>query len=163
MGFNSNAPPVAVLIHGSAADAADTVRGLKAVPAGLPFTPYLAVDAATPAEALNRLAAVRTEGLLLFLRGGVGPTLPNWLARLVAAVEPVAVGAAVMPAADDSLDGLLTKRAVFDLLGGFDADRCGRGGHLEDYLSRVIGLGYECVAPGGVEVRPVRPPLKRAG
>jgi hypothetical protein len=157
---------VAVVIRGASSDAVVTVRGVKSTPAGVPFDVYLVLDAVAPAEALNRTAAVRTEDLILFLDAGLIPTTPNWLKRMADAVATENVGVAVGTLAGDdgsTLAGMLTRRDVFDLLGGFDADRFARSGYLEDYLSRVIGLGYECVAPAEAVFLAGSAQLKRAG
>lgn len=160
------ATSVAVVIRGPADLAAVTVRGLKAVPAGTPFDVYLVLDAAAPAEALNRTAAVRTEDLILFLDAGLAPAVPDWLKRLADAAAGDQVGGVIVTRGDDprsAVAGLLTRRTAFDLLGGFDADRCARSGYVEDYLARLIGLGYECVAPADVAFRDSPHPLKQAG
>jgi hypothetical protein len=158
---------VAVLIRGPAPDAAITVRGVRATAGHHPHTVYLVLDDSAPAEALNRTAAVRTENLLLILDAGLTPTAPNWLAAMATAVAACGVGAAVgtrVGGAGPPVAGLLTKRGVFDLLGGFDADRFAHSGYVEDYLARLIGLGSECVAPAAATFRIVPPvPLERAG
>src|SRR5262249_22397569 len=58
------------------------------------FTDYLVIDTASSAEALNRMAAGRTEELLLFLEAGTEPADPRWLSRLVANLRLPGVGAA---------------------------------------------------------------------
>ncbi|MBY0512472.1 MAG: glycosyltransferase, partial [Gemmataceae bacterium] len=87
-------PSVAVIIRGEADAARRTVRALRANTAYRTFTDYLVVDAAAPAEALNRMAAGRTEDLLLFLEAGTEPAEPRWLSRLVANLGVPGVGAA---------------------------------------------------------------------
>jgi hypothetical protein len=156
---------VAIVIRGSAADAAVTVRGIRTMPAGTPFEVYLVLDGTAVTEALNRAVAVRTEDLILFLDAGLTPVEPNWLKRMVHACDQENVGAAVGTTLDESdtaFAGLMTRREVFDLLGGLDADRHPTNGY-QDYLTRLIGLGYECVAPGQVEFLAGSAQLKRAG
>lgn len=155
------APTVAVLVRGAAADAAVTVRAVR-TSADRPHTVYLLLDPDAPAEAFNRAASVRTEPHLLFLEAGVVPAAPGWLSGLTDAVGGK-VGAALGTIEGNRVCGLLTDRGVFDLLGGFDADRVWAGGYLEDYLARLIGLGYECVAPSAARFLAGPPPLLRAG
>lgn len=153
---------IAVLVRGAAADAAVTVRAVR-TSADRPHAVYLILDPDSPAEAFNRAAAVRTEPHLLFLEAGVVPAGPGWLSSLTDALGGQ-VAAAVCPLqGGERLCGLLTRRDVFDLLGGFDADRAGAGGHLEDYLARLIGLGYECVAPSAARFLAGHPQLRKAG
>lgn len=158
-----NPAAVAVLVRGAAADAAVTVRAVRNS-ADRPHTVYLILDPDTPAEAFNRAAAVRTEPHLLFLEAGVVPAGPGWLSSLTDSLSGQ-VAAAVCPLQNtgERLCGLLTRRDVFDLLGGFDADRAGTGGHLEDYLARLIGLGYECVAPAAARFLAGHPQLRKVG
>lgn len=135
------------------------------MPTGVPFVVYLVLDAAAPTEALNRTAAVRTEDLILFLDAGLTPTAPNWLKRMAVTLEQENVGAAVgtpLAESETAFAGLMTRREVFDLLGGFDADRYPTNGH-QDYLTRLIGMGYECVAPADVAFLAGAAQLKRAG
>lgn len=87
-------PPVAVVIRGEPSAAAATVRAVKATTAYRNFAPYLVVDGAAPAEALNRIAAGRAEEILVFLEAGVEPTDRRWLSRLVAYLGLPGVGAA---------------------------------------------------------------------
>jgi hypothetical protein len=153
-------PSIAVLVRGTAADAAVTVRGVR-TSADRPHAVYLLLDPDPPAEAFNRAAAVRTEPHLLFLEAGVVPAGHGWLSGLADSLHgPVAAAVATLDG-DNRVCGLLTTREVFDLLGGFDADR--PGGHVEDYLARLIGLGYECVAPSAARFLAGRPQLRKAG
>lgn len=154
---------VAVLVRGAAADAAVTVRAVR-TSADRPHSVYLLLDPDPPAEAFNRAAAVRTEPHLLFLEAGVVPAGAGWLGALTDALRG-SVAAAVCTLAEpgERVCGLLTRADVFDVLGGFDADRAGRGGHVEDYLARLIGHGYECVAPSGARFLAGRPQLRKAG
>src|SRR5262249_45128232 len=87
-------PAVAVIIRGEPETARRTLRALRANTAYRHCTDYLVIDAATPAEALNRMAAGRTEELLLFLEAGTEPADPRWLSRLVANLRLCGVGAA---------------------------------------------------------------------
>ncbi len=87
-------PEVAILIRGDAEAARRTVRALRQTTAYRHFTDYLVIDGASPAEALNRMAAGRTEDLLLFLEAGAEPTDSRWLSRLVANLQLPGVGAA---------------------------------------------------------------------
>jgi hypothetical protein len=156
-------PAVAVLVRGAAADAAVTVRAVR-TSADRPHAVYLLLDPDTPAEAFNRAAAVRTERFLLFLEAGVVPAGPGWLGGLVDALGgPVAAAVCSLDGSADRLCGLLTRREVFDLIGGFDPDRAGDGGHVEDYLARLIGHGYECVAPAAARFLAGHPQLRKAG
>jgi glycosyltransferase involved in cell wall biosynthesis/GT2 family glycosyltransferase len=191
-------PTVAVIVYGDVAAARRTVRVLRANTAYRTFTDYLVVDNAPPAEALNRMAAGRTEDLVLFLEAGVEPADPRWLSRLVANVMLPGVGAAggVLRDPDGTVldagpvlglrDGtapapafrglppdaisyyfyaevtrntaavsgrcLLTRRAVFDRLGGFDARRFPRSLWDVDYGMRLRGLGLRCVTVGGANL-----------
>ncbi|HUR53440.1 MAG TPA: glycosyltransferase, partial [Gemmataceae bacterium] len=86
-------PSVAVIIRGDATAARKTVRAIKQNTAYKNFTDYLVLDGATPAEALNRTAASRSEDLLLFLDAGIEPTDARWLSRLVANLQLRDVGA----------------------------------------------------------------------
>ena len=157
-------PAVAVLIRGTAADAAVTVRAVRADTTYTPRAVYLVLDA-PPAEALNQAAAVRGEPLLAFLDAGLSPTHPDWLTRMVARLDRPAVAAAVGTLATTAgkLAGLLVRHDTFDLLGGFDADRHPNAGFVEDFLARLIGMGAECVAAAGVEFLAGSAQLKRAG
>jgi hypothetical protein len=155
------APTVAVLVRGAAADAAVTVRAVR-TSADRPHAVYLLLDPDAPAEAFNRAASVRTEPHLLVLEAGVVPAGSGWLSGLTDVVGGK-VGAAIGSIDGQKVCGLLTNRDVFDLLGGFDADRVGATGYLEDYLARLIGLGYECVAPAAARFLAGPPPLLRAG
>lgn len=157
-------PAVAILIRGTATDAAVTVRAVKAGTSYDPRSVYLVLDS-PPAEALNQAAAVRGEALLLFLDAGLSPTHPDWLARMVARLDRPAVGAVVGTLATESgrIAGLLVRRDTFELLGGFDADRHPTGGFVEDFLARLMGLGSECVAASGVEFLAGSAQLKQAG
>ncbi len=156
-------PTVAVLVRGAAADAAVTVRAVR-TSADRPHVVYLILDPDSPAEALNRAAAVRTEPHLLFLEAGVVPAGGGWLGGLLDALGgPVAAAVCGLHGSTERLCGLLTRRDVFDLLGGFDADRTTAGGHIEDYLARLIGHGYECVAPSAAHFLAGHPQLRKAG
>src|SRR5205085_10052466 len=88
------APAVAVVVYGAADAARRTVRALRANTSHRNVTDYLVVDDAPPAEALNRMAAGRSEELVLFLEAGAEPADPRWLSRLVANVQLPGVGAA---------------------------------------------------------------------
>lgn len=157
------APAVAVIVRGAAADAAVTVRAVRTT-ADRPHAVYLILDPDSPAEAFNRAAAVRTEPHLLFLEAGVVPAGGGWLGALSDTLTgPVAAAVCTLAGSTDRLCGLLTRRDVFDLLGGFDADRTTAGGHLEDYLARLIGHGYECVAPTAAHFLAGHPQLRKAG
>jgi hypothetical protein len=149
MNKGTGTPTIAVFVHGSAMDAGVTVHGLKAT-VGPPHTVYLVLDGSSPSESLNRAAAQRTEEHLVFLDAGLTPMTPNWLSAMWSSIGPRLIGAAVGSrngGTGSPIAGLLTQRSVFDLLGGFDADRCTTSGYYEDYIARLIGLGYECVAP----------------
>jgi len=198
-------PAVAVIVRGPADAARRTVRELRRATTYRAHTIYLAIDAATPAEALNRTAAGRTEDLLLFLEAGVEPADPRWLSRLVANLELTGVGAVggkLLDPAGGVLDAgtatglrdgtgpaatfaglgrgevgyyfypevtrnvsavgggcLLTRRATFDRLGGFDTRRYPRTLWAVDYALRLGGLGLRCAAVAGAELRLV-PPLE---
>jgi glycosyltransferase involved in cell wall biosynthesis/GT2 family glycosyltransferase len=188
-------PSVAVIVRGHAEDAARTVRAVRQVTAYRNFTVYLVIDSAPPADALNRIAAARTEEYLLFLEAGTEPTEPRWLSRLVAYLQLPGVGAAgglirdaggrIVSAGtvlglpnSDAFAGqkpepvsyyfyaevarnvtapapgcLLTRREVFDRVGGFDADRFGQTLYDVDYALRLAGLGLRSVHVGGAELR----------
>jgi glycosyltransferase involved in cell wall biosynthesis/GT2 family glycosyltransferase len=192
-------PAVAVIVRGDAGDAARTVRAVRQTTAYKSYTTYLVIDAAPPADALNRLAAGRGEEYLLFLEAGVEPTDPRWLSRLMAYAKLHGVGAVgglvredigrigsagtVLGMADGTAPGdafagqkpdpvsyyfyaeaartvtspsrgcLLTRRNLFDRVGGFDADRFGRTLHDVDYCLRLAGQGLRSVHVGGVELR----------
>lgn len=161
VGLRTTAPTVAVLVRGAAADATVTVRAVR-TSADRPHAVYLLLDPDAPAEAFNRAASVRTEPHLLFLEAGVVPAGSGWLSGMAEAVTG-RVAAAVGSIEGSRVCGLLTDRGVFDLLGGFDADRVGAGGYLEDYLARLIGLGYECVAPAAARFLAGPPQMLRAG
>ncbi len=152
-------PSAAVLVCGPPPAAAVTTRAVRAS-ADRPHAVYLTLDATSPAEGFNRAAAVRTEGHLLFLEAGLVPAGSGWLSAMLDAVGGGV--AAAVGTAEGRVAGVLVAREVFDLLGGFDADRRSPGGYLEDFLARLIGLGYECVAPAAA-VFLAPPPLRRAG
>ena len=158
--MQSPAPPVAVLVCGTPASAAATARGVRAS-ADRPHAVYFVLDPDTPAEGFNRAAAVRTEPHLLFLEGGVVPAGGGWLGAMLDAIGGNV--AAAVGSADGKVAGVLVARGVFDLLGGFDADRRNPGGYVEDFLARLIGLGYECVAPAAAGFLAGSPQLRRAG
>lgn len=157
-------PAVAILVRGTVADAAVTVRAVKADTSYSPRSVYLILDH-PPAEALNQAAAVKGEPLLLFLDAGLSPTHPDWLARMVTKLDRAAVGAVVgtLATAAGTVAGLLVRRDTFELLGGFDADRHPTTGFVEDFLARLFGFGLECVAAAGVEFLAGSAQLKRAG
>ncbi|MFO0851535.1 MAG: glycosyltransferase [Gemmataceae bacterium] len=85
-------PSVAVIIRGEATAASRTARAVKQRTAYRNHSTYLVIDGAAPADALNRLAAGRTEDLLCFLEAGVEPCDPRWLSRLVAHARLADVG-----------------------------------------------------------------------
>ncbi|OWK45273.1 glycosyltransferase [Fimbriiglobus ruber] len=87
-------PTVAVVVRGTAADAARTVRAIKQTTTYANYTTYLVIDAAVPADALNRIAAGRSEDFLLFLEAGIEPADPRWLSRLMTYLRIPGVGAA---------------------------------------------------------------------
>ena len=157
-------PPVAVLVCGPPASAAATARGVRGS-ADRPHAVYLVLDPDSPAEGFNRAAAVRTEEHLLFLEGGLVPAGAGWLGAMRDAVGgPVAAAVGTVRTGDgERAGGLLVERGVFDLLGGFDADRTGPGGYVEDFLARLIGLGRECVAPAAAVFLAGSDQLRRAG
>lgn len=144
----SQSNTVAVLVYGEAAAAKRTLRELGEYTGG---TVYLVLDAAAPCEFLNRTAFQRDDTFLLFLEAGLAPQSPDWWKTLLApCVADDTIGAAVGTRSDDNdnpLAGLLTRRTVFETLGGLDPDRQPLHGFLEEYLARLIGQGYECRAP----------------
>ena len=87
-------PSVAVIIHGERESAALTARAVKLLTAYADHTTYLVLDTARRADALNRVAAGRTEHILVFLEAGVEPADVDWLGRLVAHLALPGVGAA---------------------------------------------------------------------
>jgi glycosyltransferase involved in cell wall biosynthesis len=193
---DDNGPSVAVIVHG--ADAAATARAVKENTSYRNFTVYLVLDDENPGDALNRMAAARTEDVLLFLAAGVEPAHPKWLSRLVAHLPLTDVGAVgglirtpagtvvsagtVLGLHDGTGPGnacrgvtkdeisyyfyaevtrnvaavgrgcLLTPRATFEALGGFDADRFGLTLFDVDYCTRLRGLGLRCVHVAGAEL-----------
>ncbi|HET6573510.1 MAG TPA: glycosyltransferase, partial [Fimbriiglobus sp.] len=191
-------PPVAVIVRGATADAARTVRAVRQTTAYKNYSAYLVIDDAP--DALNRLAAGRTEEYLLFLEAGIEPTDPRWLSRLVAHAKLPGVGAVgglirdsegrivsagtvLGTAPGDAFDGqspdpvsyyfyaevartvsatghgcLLTRRDLFDRVGGFDADRFGQSLYDVDYCLRLAGLGLRSVHVGGAELSSSLPP-----
>lgn len=197
-------PTVAIIVRGPADLAAKTLRAVKQSTAYRTFTPYLVIDSALPAEALNRLAAGRSEDFLLFLEAGLDPVDPRWLSRLMAYAQLRDVGAVGglirdaeghivsagtvlgmndSPVPGDAFGGqkpdpvsyyfyaevarnvtapargcLLTRREVFDRVGGFDADRFGHTLSDVDYALRLAGQGLRCVQVGGVELLSPSPP-----
>jgi GT2 family glycosyltransferase len=86
-------PRVAVIVSGDAEGARRTARAVRQTTAYRNATDYLVIDGDSPAERLNRMAAGRTEDLLLFLEAGCEPTDPRWLSRLVANLRVPGVGA----------------------------------------------------------------------
>lgn len=84
-------PSVAVIIYGDQAGA--TARTVKATTSYQNYTVYLVLGPNNLADALNRMAAARTEDYLLFLQAGTTPVEPRWLSRLVAYAEIAEVGA----------------------------------------------------------------------
>jgi glycosyltransferase involved in cell wall biosynthesis/GT2 family glycosyltransferase len=191
-------PSVAVVVSGEPEAARRTARALHQATAYRGATSYLVIDADPPAERLNRMAAGRTEDLLLFLEAGGEPTDPRWLSRLVANLQLTGVGVAGGQAVDATgtvLDAglvtgmhdgiapapafaglkpgavsyyfyaevtrnvaavsgrcLLTRRATFEQLGGFDTRRYPHALWDVDYSLRARGLGLRCVAVAGAEL-----------
>lgn len=86
-------PTIAVIVYGPASEAAATVRALSQRTSYRKVTPYLVEDSDTPAEALNRIAAARTEDYLLFLAAGLTPKDPRWLSQLLVQMRQPEVGA----------------------------------------------------------------------
>ena len=91
-------PSVAVVVRGTAGEAARTVRSVKQITAYRRFNIYLVIDSAPPADALNRIAAGRTEDYLLFLEAGVQPTDPRVYAAVSLVLIAVALLASYLPA-----------------------------------------------------------------
>jgi glycosyltransferase involved in cell wall biosynthesis/GT2 family glycosyltransferase len=191
-------PSVAVIIRGEGDAARRTGQTIRVNTAYRNFTDYLVIDDASPAEGLNRIAAGRTEDLLLFLEASAEPADPRWLSRLVANLSLPGVGAVggvsrdrdgtiidagpvlgmrdgVGPAAafagqkadaisyyfyaevtrnTAAVSGrcLLTRRATFEQLGGFDARRYPVGLWDVDFSLRLRGVGMRCVTVGGVNL-----------
>jgi glycosyltransferase involved in cell wall biosynthesis len=85
-------PSVAVIVYG--ADAAATARVVAERTSYRNATTYLVLDTDPPAESLNRMAAGRSEDVLLFLAAGTEPQDERWLSRLVAHLRIAGVGAA---------------------------------------------------------------------
>jgi glycosyltransferase involved in cell wall biosynthesis/GT2 family glycosyltransferase len=192
-------PPVAVIVRGSAEDAARTVRAVRQTTAYKDYALYLVIDPASPADALNRVAAGRGEHYLLFLEAGVEPADPRWLSRLAAHLKLPGVGAAgalvressgmivtagtVLGMADGAAPGdafagqvpdpasyyfyaevartvtapghgcLLTRRELFERVGGFDAERFAETLFDVDYCQRLAGQGLRSVHVGGAVLR----------
>ncbi len=98
-------PSVAVIVHGPADRAAVTSRSVKSCTNYSSVTTYLVIDDAPKADALNRMAAGRTEDVLVFLEAGVEPADPDWLGRLVAhlALPGVGVAGGLIRAADGAV------------------------------------------------------------
>ncbi len=119
-------PQVAVVIRGEASAAAVTVRAVRATTSYRNFTPYLVVDDACPAEALNRIAAGRGEEILVFLEAGVEPTDRRWLSRMVAYLQIPGVGAAG-GLARDSDGGVVSAGTVLGMRDGIAPDDAFRG------------------------------------
>ena len=144
----SQTDSVAVLVYGEADAAKRTLRELAEHPGG---TVYLVLDTSAPCEYLNRTAFQRDDTLLLFLEAGLAPQSPDWWKTLLApCLADDTIGAAVGTRSDNNdepLAGLLTRRTVFETLGGLDPDRQPLHGFLEEYLARLIGQGFECRAP----------------
>ncbi len=84
-------PSVAVVVHGPADAAGLTLEAVRERTAYRPFTVH---TSASDADALNRVAAGRTEEFVLFLETGAEPTDARWLSRLVAHGSLDGVGAA---------------------------------------------------------------------
>jgi hypothetical protein len=139
---------VAVLVYGEADAAKRTLRDLGEHPGG---TVYLVLETTAPCEFLNRTAFQRHDSFLFFLQAGLVPVKPDWWKTLLApCLADDSVGAAVgtnTSDADQPLAGLLTRRDLFETLGGLDADRQPMTGFLEEFLARLIGQGHECRAP----------------
>jgi glycosyltransferase involved in cell wall biosynthesis/GT2 family glycosyltransferase len=192
-------PNVAIIIRGDAEAARRSVQAIRKATAYRNFTDYLVIDDADPADALNRMAAGRSEDLLLFLEAGAEPADPRWLSRLVANLEIPGVGAAGvrLVSADGAVvdagpvtgmhDGiapapafaglrrdeisyyfyaevtrntsavsgrcLLTRREVFERLGGFDARRYPQSLWDIDFGLRLRGQGLRCVYVSGAELQ----------
>ena len=192
---SDDGPSVAIIIRGTSTQASLTVRAIKHKTAYRNFTTYLILDSATPADALNRLAASRSEEWLLFLEAGIEPTDSRWLSRLIAygsipsvgatgglirdldgrivsagtvlgkhprdafhgvRTEPVSYYFLAEVARNVSAVGrgcLLTRRSVFDRLGGFDGERFGQTQFDVDYCLRLAGQGLRSVHVGGAELQ----------
>ena len=86
-------PTVAVIVYGAAALAARTLQSLKRASADATYTTYLVVDPAQTADALNRIAAARSEEIFVFLKAGIEASEPAWLGRLTAYLAIPGVGA----------------------------------------------------------------------
>lgn len=87
-----NGPSVAVIIYGTAPEAAVTIRALSQTTAYRNVTPYLVGESLAPAEECNRIAAARTEDYLLFLAAGIVPNDPRWLSQLLVHLQTAEVG-----------------------------------------------------------------------
>lgn len=86
-------PAVAVIVHGPVDDATRTVRAVRRATSYRNVTPYLFLGPDAPADALNRIAAARTEDVLVFLEAGLEPQDPAWLSRLLAYLTLPDIGA----------------------------------------------------------------------
>lgn len=117
-------PSVAVIVYGS--DAAATVRAVKDKTAYRNCTTYLVIEDECPAEALNRLAAARTEDVLVFLKSGTEPGDDRWLSRMVAhlAIRDVGAVGGLMRTADGSIQ---SAGSVLGLHDGTGPDHACRG------------------------------------
>ena len=84
---------VAVLIHGNREAASRTARAVKAMTNYANHTTYLVLDVTRRADSLNRIAAGRSEDILIFLEAGLEPLAGDWLGRLVAYLALPGIGA----------------------------------------------------------------------
>ncbi len=192
---SDDGPSVAIIIRGTSAQASLTVRAIKHKTAYRNYTTYLVLDSAPPADALNRLAASRSEEWLLFLEAGIEPTDTRWLSRLIAygAIPGVGASGGLIRDRDGRIvsagtvlekhprdafhgvrtepvsyyflaevarnvsavgrDCLLTRRSLFDRLGGFDGERFGHTLFDVDYCLRLAGQGLRSVHVGGAELQ----------
>jgi O-antigen biosynthesis protein len=155
---------MAIIVFGDAAAARATLTALA--DQGAKVTPYLVLDAT--AESLNRMAAARTESVLVFIAAGCVPKSHRWLHQLLAYLRIDGVGAVGgVQSMGDAISYyfygdvacnvstfpntlLATRRETFERAGGFDADRYPSDLFAEDYCHRIAGLGERIVRIGTV-------------
>jgi glycosyltransferase involved in cell wall biosynthesis len=127
------------------------------------ITPYLYLDPDAPAETLNRIAAARTEDVLVFLEGGLEPQDPAWLSRLVAYLGLPGVGAAggLIRFGDGGIASAGTVLVMKDGVGPADACRGVPGGEVSYYFYAEVARNV--TAPGRGVLATRRDVFERAG
>lgn len=157
-------PAVAVIVYGAEASAGDLAQ-LQLLTSYRNASFSITND--ETADGLNRAAASRQEPVLVFVAAGLKPRDGRWLSRMMAYAASPGVGAVGgrIGGSDDCVSYffyhevasnaatlapgvMLTHRAHFTQLGGFDADRFNHTLFAVDYFARLRAAGLRCVRVG---------------